>query len=123
MTVERQDFATFLASKEDTLAALVRVLDKGQTLYSYVNTTVDAQAGEIRTKIKPKTWPISPKSSLTIRVEAHGKGSRVTAQTRSPFFVMADAFDYYPQYLRELFRALMMEVLETPPSETPTGSA
>ena len=110
MTVRRQDSEEFDASPEQVLASIFRILKRGQQKYSYVDTEVNSDSGEVHTRIKPNWWPLFLSSRLHIQVEGGDTASSVVVRTRSQWFILGDFFDFYHSYIRDLLSSLRSEM-------------
>ncbi len=110
MTVIRRDSEEFNAPEEHVFAAVLRVLQKGQQTYSYVDTVPDESSGQINTRIKPMLWPLMLSTKLDIRVEGCTEGARVAVETRSQWYILADIVGFYRTYIRDFMRSLPSEI-------------
>ena len=110
MTVERQDSEQFDASRKQLLGSILGILKSGQQKYSYVDTEVDSDAGEVHTRIKPNYWPLFLSTGLGIQIEGGDTASRVVVKTRSQWFIWGDVFDFYNGYIKDMLSSLRSEM-------------
>jgi hypothetical protein len=110
MTVKRQDSEDFDASPEQLLGDIVRILEKGQKRYSYIDTEVDSESGEIHSRIKPNWWPLLLSTGLNIKVERSDTAASVVVSTRSQWFIWGDVANFYRGYIKDLLTSLRSEM-------------
>ena len=109
MTVIRQQSESFECSNDHVIPFIAKVLNGGQSRYSYVNTVIDG-TGKVLTQIKPIWWPLLLSTRLEIQIEGDNTRSRVTVATRSQRFIFGDAFNFYRTYIQDLMNSLKKEI-------------
>ena len=109
MTVERQSAEEFDASQEHLLGFILTILKTGQKKYSYVDTEVDYDSGEIHTRIRPNFW-LMLSTRLRIQVQGGDTAAKAIVSTRSQWWILGDVFNCYRSYIRDLLSALRSKV-------------
>jgi len=112
MTVLRENAEIFNVPAEEITSVIHSTLEAGQPSYQY--TAIEREDKfAISAVIKPNLWPLILSTKLAIQVLPEGSQSKVVAQTRSQWFILADVFGLYDGYIADFLRELRQEVAKS----------
>ncbi len=105
MTVRRENAHWFDMPLAKVAAAVRVVLTRRPPYIDSVETQKDVM---FTTIVKPSWWLLGTK--MTIELQATNTGTEIVASTVSQGYIMGDVFNYYDQYLLDLFNAVRREL-------------
>jgi len=109
MTVKRELTELFDAPLPQVTQAIHVVLEKGQANYKYRETAASDGGTKIETKISPLHSRFLS-TTMIIELISDGARSRITARTKSQWYIFGDVFDFYRGYIRDLLWSVQQEL-------------
>jgi hypothetical protein len=106
MTVRREQAQVFHAPCTQVTEAVRSVLSQGIESYSYCHTAEAEDHLLFDTVIRPSLWPLMLATKMAICLEPDELQTKVTVRTRSQWFLLGDAFDFYRGYIYDFLEAL-----------------
>ena len=106
MTVRRHSEEHFEAAPTAVASAVRTVLARRPPYGRADEMEKDAV---FKTNVKPSWWMAG--TDMTIHLQPSSRGTQVKVDTKSQWYIMGDAFDYYGRFLRDFFGDLRSELL------------
>ena len=108
MTVKKSQIEEYQGEANVVFAALEQSMTRPPNGYSYTQTLKDPSCRMLTTYLRHWAWPFIMKTPVVITVtpSSNEGSSLVEVSTQSQPFILADAFDFYGQYIRHILNEL-----------------